>query len=237
VLPFNPHRALTAAYDDLVAAAVRRYGSGGQGVGLVLYEELVSLRELLAAGADPVIAARVAALREELPRYYRTDPDNVAAHPIRVVGTDPLVIEFDRDAFHRYRYADVADAVLAQTVMLTSRTMDGFEPRRMYLYVIDDDGAIRLWRRPFRYVDLVFGRNRPRIEGVPIAHPMLVPQNLRAMSAGEVVFIGDGEIAAVVANTKSGHFQPPPSTAPLVHRAFTDALGLRARDVDVITVT
>lgn len=241
--PLNPARAQTAEYDDVVAAAVRRYGPDGQGVGLVLYEELVFLRQLLAGGDNPVIAARVAAVREALPRFYRTDPNNTTIHPTTVVSRDPLIIEFDRTAFERYRYAEVADAVCAETVVLASRGMDGLEPRRLYLYVIDGDGAIRLWRRPFRYADLVFGRNRARINGIPVAHPMLVPDTLRAMAAGEVLFVGrggdsgGGEVAAVVANTKSGHFQPPPSTADLVHRAFAHALGLRHRDIDVIVVT
>jgi hypothetical protein len=235
---WNPCRHATAEFDELLAAAVSRYGPQGQGVGLILYEQLVFLRQqLLLAPDSPVLQSRVASMRDRLNDFYCDTASPSPEHPTRVVRGDPVVIEFSREAFGAYGYCRVTDLVLSDTVALDASHLPLLEVGRTYLYVIDEQEQIKLWLRPFDLVELAFGGRRATINGVPVAHPMMVASTLRAMTAGEVIFVGAPEIKAVIANTKSGHFRPPPHTAGLVRSRFAAACAISRRDVDVTVFT
>ena len=97
----------------------------------------------------------------------------------------------------------------------------------------------------FRYIckkcdhpfeELVFGRNRATVAGIPVAHPMLVPDSLRATAAGEIVFIGAPRVAAVIMNNKSGHFRLPPSCRTVIRRKCRSVLGLPDGAIDIFLV-
>lgn len=233
----NPHAEATGRYDDLVDLAVTRYGPRSQALAFLLYEELIALRTLHARpNAGMAVAARIAALRRQIQSRYDSAPfPPLASTPVRRLGGEPPLLEFDREIFEA-RYARVASAVRVELVQV-----DGPEPRGLrsgtpYMFVVDDHHRMIVWNRAFRFADLVFGRNRARIDDVPVAHPLLVPDRLRAYSAGEIVFIGDDRVEAVVCNTKSGHFRPPPSSGEAVRAICRDVLGLDGSRIDVFTV-
>jgi hypothetical protein len=211
------------------------YGPQSQASVFVRYEELISLRRVLTADrGHERVAQRVRALREEMAQAYLASGG--AAPPPRreILSADPPLLRFDREIFDR-RYREVSGQVLAQTVELRDpRTpLLSLRPGASYMFVIDERDRLLVWTRPFALVDLVFGRNRATVAGVPVAHPMLVPERLLARAAGEIVLIGTDRVSMVVANTKSGHFQPPRESVAVVRQACRRIFHLSDEDVDV----
>jgi hypothetical protein len=211
------------------------YGPHSQARVLVLYEELISLRTVLAVDpGDDRVATRVGELRELISEAYLASGG--AGPPPRraVLEVDPPLLEFDRALFER-RYRAVCGDVLAQTVELRDPVapLRHLSPGSSYMFVIDAEERLLVWTRPFDLADLIFGRNRATVAGVPVAHPMLVPDRLLARAAGELVLIGQDRVSMVVANTKSGHFQPPPQSVAVVRDTCRRVFGLTEADVDV----
>jgi hypothetical protein len=211
------------------------YGPQSQARVFVLYEELISLRTVLTAQPrDQRVAERVQVLRDQICQLYLSSGE--AAPPPRraILAVDPPLLEFDREIFER-RYRAACDEVLAQTVELRDPVfpLSRLRSGTSYMFVIDDRDRMLVWTRPFVLADLIFGRNRATVGTVAVAHPMLVPERLRARAAGEIVLIGTDRVAMVVANTKSGHFQPPLESVVVVRDNCRRIFGLTDDDVDV----
>lgn len=197
------------------------------------------LRALLAQ--DPgavVLQAKVADLRADIQHAYQAGgwATPGSARYARVVPGSPLTIEFDR-AFFDERYLPAAPTVAGDLVEITTPLLAPLEPGRCYMYVIDDLGRLLVWNRAFALADLAFGRNRATVGGIPVAHPMLVPDRLRIWAAGEVTFLGGEKIAAAVLNNSSGHFQPPSSCGSIIREVVRAATGLAEGHVDVFTLS
>ena len=235
--PFNECAELTARYDELARVAASRYGARSQATVFILYDELIALRQARLRHPDSiVVAARIADLRERIRASYRgCEFPPLAEVPVTTVRTAPLVLEFDRQVFIR-RYAAAAESLRPHIITVDSPDIEPLESGRSYMYVVDDERRLLVWDRPFDLGDLVFGRNRATVDGVPVAHPMLVPDRLRVMAAGEIIFVGSPKPAFVIANTKSGHFRPPPATVHLLRAVFRDGLGLQDRDLDLFAL-
>ncbi|GLZ01146.1 hypothetical protein [Actinoplanes sp. NBRC 103695] len=211
------------------------YGPHSQASVFVLYEELISLRTVLTAErGHERVSQRVRDLREQIARAYLASGG--AAPPPRreIISVDPPLLRFDREIFER-RYSGVSGRVLAQTIEIRDpeTPLDLLRPGASYMFVIDEMDRLLVWTRPFVLADLVFGRNRATVDGVPVAHPMLVPERLLARAAGEIVLIGANRVSMVVANTKSGHFQPPRESVTVVREACRRLFHLPGEDVDV----
>jgi len=50
------------------------------------------------------------------------------------------------------------------------------------------------------------------------------------------VVLGTDHVRAVIANTKSGHFRPPPSAGDVVRARCRSLFGLADSDIDVFTL-
>lgn len=235
---FNPHHEVFQRYEDLAAMLAFRYGSRAQGIIFVLYDQLIALRRLEAQHPGSIVLrAWISHIAARLKQRYEDEfPAPAVDHPTAVVGTDPVVVQYSRAVFED-KYRSVADVVRRETVELTGPVlpqsiMDG----RPYMYVIDEDGRFLVWTRSFSFEELVFGRNKATVDGVPVGHPMLVPERLRASAAGEIVFIGRPRVHAVVMNNKSGHFRFPPSCRDVIVERCRDIFGLRDDAIDVFVV-
>jgi hypothetical protein len=235
---FNPDHAMIERYENLARTVAFRYGEQSQGIVFVLYDELIALRTVLAERPDALpVRAWARSVADRLASRYRDDfvaPPN-ADLPCAVVDTDPLVVEFSRAAFEE-RYRRAVPAVAPDIYEITGPTIPEITSGRPYMFVIDDAGRFLVWRRPFSFDELVFGRNRATVAGIPVAHPMLVPERLRATAAGEIVFVGAPRVAAVIVNTKSGHFRFPPASAPVIYDKCRSVLGLADQAIDVFLV-
>jgi hypothetical protein len=223
--------------DELRAAATRaavKYGPRSQAVVFLKYEELIRLW-FADATAAPAPQDRLAAAAEIRAAYAR-QPVVRRQHPTRVVGADPLVIEFDQATFDE-RYASTARTAIGQICHVTSADLpDGIATGAPHMFVVDDEGRLLVWRRRISSRELILGRAKSRIDDVAAVHPMLVPDRLRVRAAGEIVLIGTSRVHAIVANTKSGHYRPPPSTGEVVRKTCARLLAVPTDRIDVFTV-
>ncbi|MER6027750.1 hypothetical protein [Streptomyces sp. NPDC001851] len=222
-------------------AASARYGPDSQAVTFLLYEELISMRTLLARdlGCAPVrsrIGELVPAIQS---RFDAAGPPAPAQQFHRTVSVDPTVIEFDRRFFEsRYRRSLEGTGLRAVRLRDRGQALALLTVGASYLYAVDDAGALWVWPQPHRLADMMFGwAPGRRVEEARVVHPMLVPDRLRVRAAGELVVAGSPEHLFVTANLKSGHFRPPRSCAVEIRRAAMSALALRSPvDVDVFTM-
>ncbi|MFF5052232.1 hypothetical protein ACFY1S_03475 [Micromonospora sp. NPDC000663] len=234
----NSHHEVFQRYEDLAQMLAFRYGSGSQGIIFVLYDQLIALRRLLAQQPGSIVLrAWVAHLADRLRQRYEDEfPAAAMGHPTAVVRTDPVVVQYSRAAFED-KYRLVMDIVQPETIELTGPVLPApVREGRPYMYVIDEDGRFLLWTRSFSFEELVFGRNKATVNDVPVGHPMLVPDRLRASAAGEVVFIGVPQVRAVVINNKSGHFRFPPSSREVIVDCCRRIFRLPGDAVDVFVV-
>ncbi|WP_025620261.1 hypothetical protein [Salinispora cortesiana] len=217
--------------------AAVKYGPSSQAVVFLKYEELIRLWHAHAhARPTPPLCDRLARAAEDIRAAYARELTVRHDHPTRVVNRDPLVIEFDRTVFED-RYAVAARTAVEQTWRVRSAEVpDSFARGAPHMFVIDDRGELLIWRRKFSFRELIFGRAKSQVEGVPVAHPILVPDRLRVRTAGEIVLIGGSQVHAVVANTKSGHFRPPPSTGAVVRETCAQLFAITTDRIDVFTV-
>lgn len=230
--------AIIERYDGLVTRLAERYGPYSQAVVFVRYEQLLAARTmLLSHDPDSPLCQHVAALVNDIQKLYRMSaPDPEPTPWRRVIRDDPPLIEYDRKHFDS-RYRDAARAVAEEIEVVTGGCAFGrLRPRQSYMYVITDAGELRIWSRPFPLRELVFGRSRSTVDDIPVAHPMLVPERLRVSAAGEIVLIGTDRVRMVVANTKSGHFRPPPASTAVVREHCTRLFDLDPSDVDVFAL-
>ncbi|MFE2413453.1 hypothetical protein ACFXDE_34470 [Kitasatospora sp. NPDC059408] len=232
-------RQLADRFDELEGSYARKYGLGSQARAFFLMEELVTMRfALLEAHPDaaPVLERQRRSTALKLQSLYDASPfPDGPAPPVRRPPGDAGVIEFDREVFAE-KYAAAAELIQCDVVVLENWKPESQSRPTAYMYVVDEDFKMRVWVRQFRMSDLVLGRNRATVSGVPVAHPMLVPERLRVRAAGEITPIFGDQITGVVANLKSGHFRPSPEAALSVRRACAESLGLAAESCDVLTV-
>jgi hypothetical protein len=222
---------------EVTRQAAVTYGPSSQAVVFLNYEELIRLwhHEML-TGAHTLLRRRRARLVSAIQAAYKRQLTDREAHPTRIVRFDPLVVEFDPRTFQD-RYASAAPKAVQHTWRVQPGPVpEGFALGAPHMFVIDDTGELLIWRRQFSFRELIFGRAKSEIAGVPVAHPMLVPERLRVRAAGEIVLIGDSTVYAIVANTKSGHFRPPPSTGEVVREACEELFRLPRERVDVFTI-
>ncbi|MFG2915834.1 hypothetical protein ACGF0D_23490 [Kitasatospora sp. NPDC048298] len=236
----DPH-PVVERFARVRAAAAARYGPDSQAVTFLLYEELISMRTLLAG--DPGCAPARDRIDELVPdiqsRYDTAGAVEPAQVYHRTVSVDPTVIEFDRGFFElRYRRALRDLGRRAVRIRDRDQALALLTAGACYLYAVDDEGDLWVWPQPHRLADVMFGwaPGRPA-EGPRVVHPMLVPDRLRVRAAGELVVVGSPERVFVTANLKSGHFRPPRACAAEIRRAATSALELTSPvDVDVFTM-
>lgn len=234
---FNRHRSIIDRFDDLVSMVAFRYGPSAQGIVFVLYDELIALRRITIEDPSAVVArARAWTVAAHIAESYAVHGFRpVRDHPSAVVGTSPTTVEFSREAFEE-QHARVAHLVQAETVEVTDPELPFVQSGKPYMFVVDERGRFLVWKRHFSFEELVFGRNRATVGGVPVAHPMLVSENLQAIAAGEIVFIGSPRVRAVIVNNKSGHFRMPASCRSVIVDKCRDVLGLSEADMDVFIV-
>lgn len=232
-------RQLISRFDDLERQYAERYGPTSQARVFVLMEALVSIRfgliEATPAGAGLLLDRRREIVAQVQHLYDMSPFPEGPPPPTRVLVGVPPVIEFDRSVFD-VKYASAANSMQQDIAFLEEWKPEPQVRPVAYMYVVDDAGRLRVWTRPFRMSDLILGRNRATISGVPVAHPMLVPERLRVRAAGEITPIFSGGITGVVANLKSGHFRPAPAAASAVRAACAEAIGIEAGECDVLTV-
>jgi len=241
--PAAPAAALVAEHDEVVAAFadyVREmetaHGPRSTAAMVARYEYLLTLTDVLAHEPDPggALAGECQRLRAVIQEHFdrgMTSPGG-GWPPSRVVETSPPLIEFDR-AEHYGRYTR---RVASRTVSVDASTAPSVPRLETLLFVVTADYGLVVYLRPLTMEDMVVGRNPALRGGVLVRHPMLVPEQLTARAAGELVLIGRDRVRAIVANNRSGNFRPPPGSAAMLREAARRLFGLPPEAVTVFTV-
>lgn len=227
---------VVARYEEVLAHVVERYGDESHAAFLTRFQYLVALHGLAVGtrSEGPLATVMADSLADEVQRHYDRSIDDWPTPPCRRLSSSPPLIEYDRD-YYELNYRRVGDTIAADVLTLDRCALRRLEAARLYLYAVDEHGALRVYGRPLALEDLLLQRN-PAVADGTVVHPMLVVPTLRVRAAGELVLIGNGRVARVVANTKSGHFCPPRSSAEVVRECCRTLFGLADCDVTVFTI-
>jgi hypothetical protein len=199
-------------YHELVESMSARHSADSNTVVVVMMEYLRALHEHALTTPDgtaelaSAITSIVADIRDS---YARAEPP-ASPLPRRVVAGYPRLYVFD-GATYAQRYGSLRFAPADIAVEVGTDAFATVEPGRTYLYAIDDRHRLVVCPTPLTVDDLLLQEN-PRVNGMEVFHAMLVPERLTVAAAGEITFFGDGTVRSVVANLKSGHFRPEPTT-------------------------
>lgn len=236
----SSHRDVLTRLQDLDVSCRQRFGDFSQARAFALFESLTIVRQLECgtSGTSWMQLERArTGIREILQDIYNQSPfPNMGPNVPKPDGSG--LIEFDRTSFDGL-YAAAAKHMNHELSPLSKWRAAAVAVPTAYMFVVDEGGGLVVWKRPFRLGDLVLGRNRATVAGVPVAHPMLVPRTLRIRAAGELSpvlgGIDDAEVVGIVANLKSGHFRPPPESAEYVMDACRRA-NIAPNMCDIITI-
>ena len=228
---------IVAAFAYVVDTVAGRYGPRSQAALIAKYEFLLTLLDLRhRSDFNPGLSDLVEGLVADLQHHYRTSAINLGGSSYcRVISDSPPLIEYDRD-YYELRYSRTGEKVRNALIEVMRSTATHLQRLKPYVYVIDEAERLIVYRVPLRLDDVVLGRNPAVAYEEMVFHPMLVHQALKVRVAGEITFIGSPDIVAAIANTKSGHFKPPPSTGEVLQRVLQRDLGLAPDDVVVFTV-
>lgn len=230
------YQSLVSRLEDLLTSVTQEHGRATQAEFLVRYEYLLTLLDI--AAKDPTQTAELEGLtyhfaREVQRAYGAMQPD--PRHPAwcSQEGTEP-VLRFDATVFAEL-YAERARELKCELVRLDERTALDLRELVPYVYVLDLLRSVILWPRPLDVGQVALARD-PLVDADPVTHPMLVPADLAVLCAGELILIKDsnGVSRTVVANTRSGHFRPPPRSARYLRDALTTHLSLPSPESVVI---
>lgn len=225
---------LVSLFSSLAERIETRYGPQSLAAAIVRTELLIALVQRL--GAIPTegqphyqtVANLVGWLRKW---YWSALSGALAFRAVR--HTAEGLLEFD-GPFYRDHFSAHGATIQSDLRVAGEDILSQLEPGRWYNYVLDESGDVIVHRRalPLRELVLTQPYSPERV-----VHPMLVHTTLRARTAGEITFVGRRfRVRGVIANTKSGHFLPPPATAKVLHALCVSRFGLRPSDVVVFAV-
>ena len=227
---------LVLAYSQLIASLTRRYGPSSQAVMLTSFDYLLALCDFAGGRSSAVgkVRHQIDSLIRELSDWYSLSEPVGNAPPVQVLDKELPLLQFDRVEYER-RYGIVGLALQREVRVVDDHVLSTLLPARPYNYVIDECGQLIVHMRPLNFRDLVFSR---RAAGqTEVTHPMLVHDTLSVMAAGEIAFVGyHGRVSTIVANTKSGHYWPPPPSAAALRRVCDLLFHLRDEDTIVFVV-
>lgn len=228
-----PYDSLVRQLEDMLTSVTREFGRGTQAQLFVTYEYLLTLLDL--AAKDPGNATELEALIYHLAREIQRAHSSAQPAPPPAEwcfreGTEPR-LRFNSALFAKH-YAHRAQQIESELVVLDPATATTLAELVPYVYVVDVEGRIVVWEAPLSLDQIVLARD-PVVDRERVTHPMLVPRHLTALCAGELIVIRShrGQIRIVLANTRSGHFRPPPCSAQHLRRALFHRLQLPADSV------
>jgi hypothetical protein len=225
-------------YGQLLDRLTARYGPRSLAALQCRFQHLLALHEDVAAGRRRAVEVRtdVDRLTAEIIERYRDLTIDGQPPPRQLRAGDPPLLVLDRCYYDR-RYRAAGDSVGADVLELGPAALRHLLAGAVYLYVVDERCRVLVCNRPLTLTNLLLQQNPVCADGTLLVHPMLVPERLTALTAGELVLFGSGTVRGVVANTKSGHFRPPAASGDLLRslllRLFPAAEMVTVLPVDV----
>ncbi|HDR7495005.1 TPA: hypothetical protein QCX40_005747 [Bacillus cereus] len=151
---------------------------------------------------------------------------------------DLKVLQYDEKKY-REIYFETGKLIQNDVTPVSKKISNLITPGKVYMYAVNAQMEPIIYTKPIPVQDLIFGRQRLKLENKKIAHPVLLHNyNQMAIGAGEVIFIrnNNNEIAGLILNNKSGHFRPSGQTLTTVKEAFIKKLNLNSNNIITIEV-
>lgn len=222
------YRPLLRRLEELLTSVTQEHGRATLADFLIRYEYLLTLLDI--AAKDTMNAATLEGLiyhlTHEIQRAYGAMQADTQLPPWCFhEGVEPR-LRFDATIFAE-RYAARAARLKSELINLDDSTVSELEELAPYVYILDLKGSVIVWPHPLTADQFVLARD-PLADADPVTHPMLAPDALTVLCAGELILIKDhdGAPRTVVANTRSGHFRPPPQSARSLRKALTEHLAI-----------
>lgn len=226
----GPYDSLVYRLEDLLSSVAREFGPGTQAQLLVTYEYLLTLLDL--AAKDPSHTAELEGLIYHLAREIQRAHSSAQPNPPPAEwcfheGAEPR-LRFSSTVFARH-YVHRAKRIESELLVVDPTSVRTLVELTPYIYVVGLDGRVVVWDRPLSLDQIVLARD-PVVDADRVTHPMLVPRHLTVLCAGELIIIRSrsGEVRTILANTRSGHFRPPPCSAQHLRAALRNSLRLPA---------
>lgn len=234
VLPYEP---LLRRLEEVVAVVAQEHGRATLAEFMVKYEYLLTLLDIAAKDADNALSldGLVYHLAHEIQRAYGAMESDAQLPPwCYHEGAEPR-LRFDATIFAE-RYAARARSLKPDPIRLDDSTASELKELTPYIYVLDLTGSIIVWPQPLTSGQFALARDQ-LVDPDPVTHPMLAPDGLTVLCAGELALVKDIDnvVQTVVANTKSGHFRPPPQSVRYLRKAFMKRLALSSQSIIIFT--
>ena len=225
-------RNVCAPYDEVIERTAARYGASSQAVALVKLRYLVALLESIDRTQCACERVTLGGVVADLAKWYESTVPPLVPAPVRILDSERPLLEYDDAAYERYR--QTGSEIQQDIQVVGVSILEEVEAASWYNYAIDERDRLVIHRRALSLKELALAR---RMTGSSmVTHPMLVHDTLRVQSAGEILFVGTREVRAVVANTKSGHFCPPPQSALVLRRCCEHLFRLEPERIVVFAV-
>lgn len=148
------------------------------------------------------------------------------------------VLQYNENKYKNI-YFETGEQIQNDVIPVSKNINNIITSGKVYMYVVNAQMEPIIYRIPIPVQDLIFGRQRLKLENKKIAHPVLLHNyNQMAIGAGEVIFVKNNrnEIAGLILNNKSGHFRPSGHTLTLVKEAFIRKINLNSDNIITIEV-
>lgn len=222
---------LIRRFRAVVERLERRYGHRSVAVAVARTEFLLSLGQAigrLPADADHPGFESGCELAAWLRGWFWSAPSPPDQGFCQLLETSPALMQYD-STFYDAHFAEHGATIQSELCVVNQDAFTRLQPGRWYNYAVDEHWNLIVHTQPLALSDLALPH---AYEPDRVVHPMLVHSTLRARAAGEIAFIGQrGRVSAVIANTKSGHFRPPPQSATVLRELCARRFGLRPLDI------
>lgn len=213
------------AYEVARSSILQRYSENSQAYAALSYAQLIHLLTSAAESnqddAWELAKKQLRVCQEQLWNGFRTRD---RSH-IEVLDESIPLLQFRETSTVRLPRPRIAP----ETMQLDAGTLMSLQAGSHYLYVLSPRDEIFIHTRPLSIADLFF----PNAHAVRInvRHPQISPNGNPVQSAGELCVLRGQHATAVLFNTRSGHYQPPPASAFAMRKACLAALKLDEQHV------
>jgi hypothetical protein len=209
-----------SGYEAARRSILQRYSQDSQAYAAISYAQLVELLHSAsstnAEAAWDLASEQLQLCQEQLWRGFRARD---RSHVVTLDEDMPL-LQFRETPTIQLP----SPRTIPEVLPLNATTLASVETGNHYLYVLSPTDEIFIYVTPLTIADLFFP-DRDALRN-SVRHPQISPNGDPVQSAGEICIFGGKQAAAVLFNTRSGHYQPPPRSALAMRRACRNALNV-----------
>lgn len=232
---------------NVLSEAEKLYGKYSLGTVFIKYQILATSLELKINNSDKTLKLENEVIKATklLQEHYQISNRKQLSHDRQYMWAKKInyqgreVLKYNQEKYTE-RYSLSGKEIQDKIFVLSDEVESKIIPNKVYMYAINADLEPIIYLQPIPFQDLLFGRQRLKVNNGRIAHPVLLDSHgLMAVGAGEVIFVKDkisDNIKGLIINNKSGHYRPSGDSLEKVKEAFSNNLGLVPENIICIEV-